>query len=84
MPRNCTPERRDRLSQLGRALDILPSVRATGVYDDVDGQVALEVTVAPDHDRIPPRVLAVISNERFGISDVTPRGEPAHYTAVVR
>jgi len=70
------------------ALEALPGVEATDVYDAGDhpqlDRGCIEVVVSPG-ERVPPRVLATIREHDLGLRpDLGGRvGQPAHFVVVV-
>lgn len=65
------------LREVADALDGLPGVVGTDLPEDddrTDGPL-LEITVGPEYDRVPPRVLRKLGKHDVGIYSSTPRGE---------
>jgi len=71
------------------ALEVLPGVKETQVYDPGQhpqlDRGCIEITVGPDYERVPPRVLGVIREHDLGLRpDFGGRiGQPVHYVVVV-
>jgi hypothetical protein len=72
-----------------RALNAIPGVVDTQLYESGDhpqlDRGCIEITVGPDYERVPPRVLSVIREHGLGLRpDLGGRiGEPAHFVVVV-
>jgi hypothetical protein len=66
------------------ALEALPGVVAVSAVerDPRTGRNTLEITVGPDYQHVPARVLRTLADHDFGIRDVTSRGDPRHYVIV--
>jgi hypothetical protein len=67
------------------ALAHVTGVRAADVIDrdpELD-RPAIQVTVGPAYERVPPRVLGVIRDYDFGLARLSIRGQPRHFVLVV-
>jgi len=65
------------LSEVGQKCLGLPGVVAADVLEDDSrpGAAVLELTVGPDYDRTPPRVLRTLAENDLGLYSQTPSGD---------
>lgn len=65
-------------------LEGLPGVRDASVLEDDPryGTHALGVTVGPEYDRTPPRVLRALADHDLGLAECNPQGSPRHHILV--
>lgn len=71
----CIVSRRGRLRALAETLAAIPSVVATDLVDDADGDDVLVLEVVARGGVLPARAVERIGNARCGVSDVSPQGD---------
>jgi len=81
-----TTTTRGDLADAGQVMLGLPCVRAVDLLDERPDGVLLEVTVGPNLERVPPRILRIAGRHDIGLSPARSgvRGCPTHYTVVFR
>jgi len=71
------------------ALEAVPGVKDTQIYGPGDhpqlDRECIEITVGPDYERVPPRVLATVREHGLGLRPGLGGriGQPAHFVLIV-
>lgn len=71
----CIVHRRGRLRALAETLSAIPSVVATDLVDDADGDDVLVLEVVAQGEVLPARAVERIGNARCGVGSVQRQGD---------
>jgi len=75
---------KDDLHAAAAELSGTPGVVDAGVFGDADNGVRVEAIMEPRFDGIPAHVTHILADYSVTITDVSPQGEPTHYTLTVK